>query len=97
MFILAIAYLITFGSKLAVLSMLPMFFFKTFRASQNLSMPDAGLLASSFVITNIIARPLGGMLSDRYRPQTGLIPVYGGSGHRLFIDGHDFARLVDSP
>lgn len=65
-FILAIAYLITFGSKLAVLSMLPMFFFKTFGASQNLSLPDAGLLASSFVITNIIARPLGGMLSDRY-------------------------------
>ncbi|MCQ8105121.1 MFS transporter [Methylomonas sp. SURF-2] len=63
--ILAVAYLVTFGSKLAVLSMLPMFFFHTFSASQNISMLDAGLLASSFVITNIVARPAGGWLSDR--------------------------------
>lgn len=63
--ILAIAYLITFGSKLAVLSMLPMFFFKTFNASQHISMLDAGLLASSFVISNIVARPAGGWVSDR--------------------------------
>lgn len=64
-FILAVAYLITFGSKLAVLSMLPMFFFNTFSISQNISMLDAGLLASSFVVTNIIARPAGGWLSDK--------------------------------
>lgn len=63
-FLLAIAYLITFGSKLAVLSMLPMFFFETFAESQGLSMMNAGFLASSFVITNIIARPAGGWLSD---------------------------------
>lgn len=63
--LLAIAYLITFGSKLAVLSMLPLFFFNTFSASHDLSMLDAGMLASSFVITNIIARPAGGWLSDR--------------------------------
>ena len=64
-FILAIAYLITFGSKLAVLSMLPLFFFNTFNNSQHISMLDAGLLASSFVVTNIIARPAGGWLSDK--------------------------------
>ena len=64
-FILAITYLITFGSKLAVLSMLPLFLFNTFAETQQLSMQNAGLLASSFVITNIIARPLGGLLSDR--------------------------------
>ncbi|OAI14178.1 MFS transporter [Methylomonas lenta] len=64
-FILAVAYLITFGSKLAVLSMLPMFFFNTFSVSQNISMLDAGLLASSFVVTNIIAQPAGGWLSDK--------------------------------
>lgn len=65
-FILAIAYLITFGSKLAVLSMLPMFFFNTFKGAHDLSMLDAGMLASSFVITNVIARPAGGWLSDRF-------------------------------
>lgn len=64
-FILAVAYLITFGSKLAVLSMLPLFFFNTFSVSQHISMLDAGLLASSFVVTNIIARPAGGWLSDK--------------------------------
>lgn len=64
-FLLAMAYLITFGSKLAVLSMLPLFFFNTFNATQNLSMLDAGMLASSFVISNVIARPLGGLLSDK--------------------------------
>lgn len=65
-FLLAIAYLITFGSKLAVLSMLPIYFFNTFNGSQGLSMLDAGFLASSFVITNVIARPAGGWLSDRF-------------------------------
>lgn len=64
-FILAVAYLMTFGSKLAVLSMLPMFFFNTFHVSQAISMLDAGFLASSFVITNVIARPAGGWVSDR--------------------------------
>lgn len=64
-FILAIAYFVTFGSKLAVLSMLPLFFFNTFSVSQNISMLDAGLLASSFVVTNLIARPAGGWLSDK--------------------------------
>lgn len=64
-FILAIAYFVTFGSKLAVLSMLPLFFFNTFSVSQHISMLDAGLLASSFVITNLIARPAGGWLSDK--------------------------------
>lgn len=65
-FILAVAYLITFGSKLAVLSMLPMFFFNTFNQTQHISMLDAGLLASSFVISNVIARPAGGWLSDQF-------------------------------
>lgn len=64
-FILAIAYLVTFGSKLAVLSMLPIFFYKTFNQTQGLGMLDAGLLASSFVVTNVIARPAGGWLSDK--------------------------------
>ncbi|OAI17980.1 MULTISPECIES: MFS transporter [Methylomonas] len=64
-FILAIAYLVTFGSKLAVLSMLPMFFFHTFHETQGIDMLDAGLLASSFVVTNVVARPAGGWLSDK--------------------------------
>lgn len=72
-FILSIAYLITFGSKLAVLSMLPMYFFQTFHETQTLSMLDAGFLASSFVVTNIIARPAGGWLSDKIGRKLSLI------------------------
>lgn len=71
-FILAIAYLITFGSKLAVLSMLPMFFFNTFSQTQQISMLDAGLLASSFVVSNVIARPAGGWLSDQFGRKSSL-------------------------
>jgi NNP family nitrate/nitrite transporter-like MFS transporter len=46
--------------------MLPMFFFNTFHGSHDLSMLDAGFLSSSFVITNVIARPIGGWLSDQF-------------------------------
>ncbi len=84
-FILAIAYLLTFGSKLAVLSMLPLFFFKTFSETQHLSMLNAGWLASSFVITNIIARPVGGMLSDRFGRKFALYIFTGGLAGGYFL------------
>jgi NNP family nitrate/nitrite transporter-like MFS transporter len=84
-FILAIAYLLTFGSKLAVLSMLPLFFFKTFSETQHLSMLNAGWLASSFVITNIIARPVGGVLSDRFGRKFALYIFSGGLAGGYFL------------
>lgn len=84
-FVLAIAYLITFGSKLAVLSMLPMFFFNTFNTSHDLSMLDAGFLASSFVITNVIARPLGGLLSDQIGRKLSLVLFSAGLALGYFL------------
>lgn len=84
-FVLAIAYLITFGSKLAVLSMLPMFFFNTFHGTQDLSMLDAGMLASSFVITNVIARPAGGWLSDQIGRKLSLALFSGGLAGGYFL------------
>jgi len=59
--ILDIAYLVTFGSELAVVSMLPLFFKDTFALSQ----VQAGLLASGYAFMNLVARPGGGLLSDR--------------------------------
>jgi MFS transporter, NNP family, nitrate/nitrite transporter len=59
--ILDLAYLACFGSEIAVVSMLPIFFGQTFR----LSAMTMGLMAGSFTIMNIVARPLGGFLSDR--------------------------------
>lgn len=64
--ILDLAYLITFGSELAVVSMLPMFFFDTFHESQGVTMVEAGLLASGFAFMNLVARPGGGWISDKF-------------------------------
>jgi NNP family nitrate/nitrite transporter-like MFS transporter len=58
--VLDLAYLVTFGSELAVVSMLPLFFMDTF----GLSAVMAGLLAAGYSFTNLVARPGGGLLSD---------------------------------
>ena len=60
--ILDLAYLVTFGSELAVVSMLPLFFTDTFQLEPVL----AGLLASGYAFMNLVARPGGGWLSDRF-------------------------------
>ena len=63
--ILDLAYLVTFGSELAVVSMLPLFFHDTFKHI-GITTVQAGLLASSFAFMNLVARPGGGWLSDKY-------------------------------
>jgi len=64
--ILDLAYFITFGSELAVVSMLPLFFFDTFHLSHNITMVQAGLLGGSFAFINLVARPAGGWISDKF-------------------------------
>jgi MFS transporter, NNP family, nitrate/nitrite transporter len=59
--VLCLAYAVTFGSELAVVSMLPIFFADTF----GLSPVVAGATASAFAFMNLVARPTGGLLSDR--------------------------------
>ena len=61
--ILQLAYFVTFGSELAVVSMLPLYFMDTF---EGLSAVMAGLLASGFAFMNLAARPGGGWLSDKF-------------------------------
>lgn len=56
------AYFVTFGSELAVVSMLPLFFMDTF----GLDAVKAGLLASGFAFMNLVARPSGGWVSDKF-------------------------------
>ena len=51
-----------FGAELAVVSMLPMFFEETW----GLSAAMAGLIAASFAFVNLFARPMGGLVSDRF-------------------------------
>ncbi|HEY9035250.1 MAG TPA: NarK family nitrate/nitrite MFS transporter [Pseudomonadales bacterium] len=60
--ILCWAYFVTFGSELAVVSMLPLFFVETF----SLNAVYAGLLASGFAFMNLVARPGGGWISDKF-------------------------------
>ena len=54
-------YFANFGAELAVVSMLPMFFQETW----GLTPVVAGLIAASFAFINLIARPMGGLVSDR--------------------------------
>jgi NNP family nitrate/nitrite transporter-like MFS transporter len=83
--ILDLAYLITFGSELAVVSMLPLFFYNTFHESQGLTMLQAGLLGGSFAIMNLIARPMGGWFSDRFGRKRSLNVVIVGLTAGFFL------------
>lgn len=65
-------YIANFGAELAVVSMLPAFFEKTF----SLSPTSAGLIASSFAVVNLFARPMGGWLSDHLRNRKRIMLVY---------------------
>lgn len=69
------SYFATFGSELAVVSMLPLFFLETF---EGLSPVKAGLLASGFAFMNLVARPGGGWMSDHFgRRKTLMILIAG--------------------
>ena len=65
-------YFCNFGAELAVVSMLPAFFERTF----TLTPQAAGFIASSFAFVNLIARPLGGILSDRMTSRKLIMLVY---------------------
>jgi len=73
--ILDVSYFVTFGSELAVVSMLPLFFLETF---EGLSAVQAGMLASGFAFMNLIARPTGGWFSDKFGRRKSLMILVGG-------------------
>lgn len=59
--ILELTYIVNFGSELAVVSMLPAFFEGTFPLSKE----QAGMIAASYAFMNLMARPGGGLISDK--------------------------------
>ncbi len=65
-------YFCNFGAELAVVSMLPLFFENTF----SLTPTAAGLIAASFAFVNLIARPLGGVLSDVMSSRKLIMVIY---------------------
>ena len=72
--VLNLAYLVTFGSELALVSMLPLFYKDTFDTSIIL----AGILAAIYPLMNLVARPAGGVISDRYGRKRTLIVLFTG-------------------
>jgi len=85
--VLNLSYMVTFGSELAIISMLPLFFMDTFE----LSATGAGLVASIFAGLNLIMRPAGGWLSDKYgRKRTLVIIMFG------LIIGYSLMSQIDA-
>lgn len=71
---LDLAYMVTFGSEVAVVSMLPLYFVTEF----DYSPAKAAVLAGFFMAMNLVARPGGGYLSDKIgRKKTLLLTVIG--------------------
>ena len=79
--VLDLAYLVTFGSELAVVSMLPLFFMDTFE----LSMVQAGMLASGYAFMNLVARASGGLASDKIGRKKSLAVLITGLSIGYFI------------
>jgi len=71
---LDLAYMVTFGSELAVVSMLPLFFMDSFE----MSVVTAGLVASVFAGLNLVMRPAGGLISDKYGRKSSLVVILAG-------------------
>jgi len=85
--ILSVAYAVTFGAELAVVSMLPLFFKDTFLIPIAL----AGMFGASFAITDILSCPSGGWISDNFGRKRSLVLLLSGAAMGFFamaqIDG----------
>ena len=68
------AYLVTFGTELAVVSMLSMFYVEWF----DLPKVTAALLAGIYPVINLFARPGGGWVSDKIGRKLTLMIVFAG-------------------
>ncbi len=77
------AYLVTFGTELAVVSMLAMFYVSWF----DLPKVTAALLAGVYPFLNLFARPGGGWLSDRIGRKRALIVVFAGIAASFLVLG----------
>jgi len=79
--ILNINYAVTFGAEIAVVSMLPLFFAQTF----GMDPVKAGLFAAAFACMNLVARPGGGLLSDRAGRRRTMLGLMSGIAVGFFL------------
>ena len=73
--ILSVAYAVTFGAELAVVSMLPLFFKDTFLIPVAL----AGLFGACFAVIDVFSCPSGGFISDKFGRKGSLVILLGGA------------------
>lgn len=78
--ILSIAYAVTFGAELAVVSMLPLFFKNVFLLPAAL----AGILGASFALIDVLSCPSGGSISDRFGRKKSLVVTLSGAAMGFF-------------
>jgi len=78
--ILSVAYAVTFGTELSVVSMLPLFFKETFM----LSVAVAGIFGACFALTDIVSCPSGGFISDKYGRKRSLVILLIGAAAGFF-------------
>jgi len=77
-------YFANFGAELAIVSMLPMFFYEVFSnllyedGSRIMTLTMAGTVAGSFAFMNLVARPLGGLISDKMGKRKNTMLLYMG-------------------
>ena len=81
--VLNVLYFATFGSELAVVSMLPLFFSETFE----LTAVVAGMVASAYAFMNLMSRPGGGWLSDKFGRKPTLLILTAGLAVGYFMMG----------
>ncbi|PCI44264.1 MAG: MFS transporter [Moraxellaceae bacterium] len=82
--ILSIAYAVTFGSELAVVSMLPIFFKSTFLIPISL----AGMLGACFAVTDVLSCPSGGAISDKFGRKGSLVILLCGAAIGFYAMSH---------
>ncbi|MGI9886995.1 NarK family nitrate/nitrite MFS transporter [Vibrio chagasii] len=81
--VLNVLYFATFGSELAVVSMLPLFFSETFELTPVL----AGMVASAYAFMNLMSRPGGGWISDKFGRKPTLLILTAGLAVGYFVMG----------
>ncbi|MFC5078131.1 putative nitrate transporter NarT [Vibrio thalassae] len=81
--VLNVLYFATFGSELAVVSMLPLFFSETFELTAVL----AGMVASAYAFMNLMSRPGGGWISDKFGRKSTLLILTAGLAVGYFMMG----------
>ncbi len=81
--VLNVLYFATFGSELAVISMLPLFFSDTFALTPVM----AGMVASAYAFMNLMSRPGGGWISDKFGRKPTLLILTAGLAAGYFLMG----------